>query len=137
MFYEIYMYIFYVHILWNTYVICKNIIKSFIYKIVRNLVVVVQLLSRVQPLRTHELQYTRFPCPSSSPGACSNSCPLSQWCHPTISSSALLLLPPIFPSIRVFSNELALRIRWPKYWTFSFNICPSNEYSGLSSFRTD
>ena len=47
----------------------------------------------------------------------------------------LLLLPSIFPSIRVFSNELALRIRWPKYWSFSFNISPSNEHPGLTSFR--
>ena len=47
----------------------------------------------------------------------------------------LLLLPSIFPNIRVFSNELALRIRWPKYWSFSFNISPSNEHSGLISFR--
>ena len=52
-------------------------------------------------------------------------------CHP------FLLLPSIFPSIRVFSNELALHIRWPKYWSFNFNISPSNEYSGLISFRTD
>ena len=52
-------------------------------------------------------------------------------CHP------LLLLPSVFPSIRVFSNELALRIRWPKYWSFSFSISPSNEYSGLISFRMD
>ena len=52
-------------------------------------------------------------------------------CHP------LLLLPSIFPSISVFTNELALRIRWPKYWSFSFSISPSNEYSGLISFRTD
>ena len=52
-------------------------------------------------------------------------------CHP------LLLLPSIFPSIRVFSNELALPIRWPKYWSFSFSISPSNEYSGLISFRMD
>ena len=51
-------------------------------------------------------------------------------CHP------LLLLPSIFPSIRVFSNESALRIRWPKYWSFSFSISPSNEYSGLICFRT-
>ena len=50
---------------------------------------------------------------------------------------ALLLLPSIFPSIRVFSNESALCIRWPKYWSFSFSISPSNEYSGLISFRTD
>ena len=49
----------------------------------------------------------------------------------------LLLLPLIFPSIRVFSNELVLRIRWPKYWSFSFSISPSNEYSGLISFRID
>ena len=49
----------------------------------------------------------------------------------------LLLLPSIFPSIRVFSNESALRIRWPKYWSFSFNISPFNEYSGLISFRMD
>ena len=52
-------------------------------------------------------------------------------CHP------LLLLPSIFPSIRVFSNELALYIRWPKYWSFSFSTSPSNEYSGLISFRMD
>ena len=49
----------------------------------------------------------------------------------------LLLLPLIFPSIRVFSNELALHIRWPKYWSFSFSISPSNEYSGLISFKID
>ena len=49
----------------------------------------------------------------------------------------LLLLPPIFPSIRVFSNESALRIQWPKYWSFSFNIIPSNEHPGLISFRMD
>ena len=49
----------------------------------------------------------------------------------------LLLLPPIFPSIRVFSNESVLHIRWPNYWSFSFNISPSNEYSGLISFRMD
>ena len=52
-------------------------------------------------------------------------------CHP------ILLLPSILPSIRVFSNELVLRIRWPKYWSFSFSISPSNEYSGLISFRMD
>ena len=52
-------------------------------------------------------------------------------CHP------LLLLPSMFPSIRVFSNESVLRIRWPKYWSFSFSISPSNEYSGLITFRMD
>ena len=49
----------------------------------------------------------------------------------------LLLLPSVFPSIRVFSNESALRIRWPEFWSFSFSISPSNEYSGLISFRID
>ena len=84
----------------------------------------------------HGLQHTRFPCPSPSPRACSNSCPLSRWCHLTILSCCpLLLLPSIFPSIRVFSNESALHIRWPKYWSFSFTISPSSEYSGLISFR--
>ena len=141
-------------------------------------------------LLPHGLQHTSLPCPSPSPRACSNSCPLSQWCHPTISSSVtlssssalsfpasvsfpvcqlfatprtaahqaflsftiswslfklmsiesvmpsnhlilchpLLLLLSIFPSISVFSNELALPIRWSKYWSFSFS--PSHEYSG-------
>ena len=54
-----------------------------------------------------------------------------------ILSCPLLLLPSFFPSIRVFSNESALRIRWPKYWSFSFSISPFNEYSGLISFRMD
>ena len=82
------------------------------------------------------LQHTRLPCPSPTLRACSNLCPLNPWCHPTI-LCPLLLLPSVFPSIRVFSNELVLRIRWPKYWNFSFSISPSNEYSGLISFRMD
>ena len=87
----------------------------------------------------HGLQYTRLPCPSPTLGAYSNSRPLSWWCHPTISLScrSLLLLPSTIPSIRVFSNESVLRIRWPKYCSFSFSISPSNEYSGLISFRMD
>ena len=88
-------------------------------------------------LRLHELQHW-LPCPSLSPRVCSNSCPLRSvilsnhliLCHP-------LLLPSIFSSIRVFSNELALRIRWPKYWSFSFSISPSNKYSEQISFRID
>ena len=87
----------------------------------------------------HGLQHTRLPCPSPSPGVCSNSCALSQWCHPTISSSATPFssCPQFFSSIEVFSNKLALCIRWPKFWSFSFSISPLNEYSGLISFRTD
>ena len=77
-----------------------------------------------------------------TPRVYSNWCPLSWWCHPTISSFVILchpplLLPSIFPSIRVFSNESVLRIRWPKYWSFNSNISPSNECSGLISFRMD
>ena len=89
--------------------------------------------------RPRGLQHARLPSPSPSPRACSHSCPLSRWCHPTISSSVIpFLLPPsIFPNIRVFSKESALRIRWPKYWSFNFNISPSNEHPGLISFRMD
>ena len=77
------------------------------------------------------------PCPSPTPGVYPNSCPLSQRCHPNISSCCpLLLLPSIFSSIRVFSNESALHIRWPKYWSFSFSIIPSKEHPGLI-FRMD
>ena len=60
--------------------------------------------------------------------------PLSQWCHPTISSSVVSFCLLSFPALD-FSDESALRIRWPKYWNFSFNISPSNEYSGFISFR--
>ena len=80
----------------------------------------------------HGLQHARPPCPSPTPRTCSNSCLLSQWCHLTISSSLGLFS---FPSIRVFSSESAVCTRWPKHWSFSFNINPSNEYSGLISFK--
>ena len=87
-------------------------------------------------LRPQGLQHARLPCLSPTPKAYSNSCPSSQWCHPIISSSHPLFIPPsIFPSIRVFLNELVLCIRWPKNWSFSFSISPSNEYLGLISFR--
>ena len=88
----------------------------------------------------HGLLHARLPCPSPSPGVCSSSCPLNQsvmqsnhliLCHP------LVLLPSIFPQHHVFSNQLALCIRWPKYWNFNVNNGPSNEYSGLISFRID
>ena len=81
----------------------------------------------------HRPQHTRLPCPSLSPRVCSNSCPSSQWCHPTICHPLLLHL--IFPSIRAFSKESVLHIRRPKYWSLSFSISPTNEYPGLISFR--
>ena len=88
-------------------------------------------------LQPHGQYHARLPYPSPISGACSNSSPFSRWYHPTISSSVVpyLLLPSIFPSIRVFSSESVVCIRWPKDWSFSFNISPSNEYSGLISFR--
>ena len=76
----------------------------------------------------HRLQHARPPCPQPTPVACSNSKHFIL-CHP------LLLLPSIFPSIRVFSNESVLHIRWPKYCSFSFSISPSNEDSGLIPLR--
>ena len=87
----------------------------------------------------HESQHARPPCPSPTPGVHSDSRPSSQWlpfshlilCRP------LLFLPPIPPSIRVFSNESTLCMRWPKYWSFSLSIIPSKEHSGLISFRMD
>ena len=95
-------------------------------------------------LRPHGLQHARLPCPSSTPGVITNSRSLLKHmfielvmpfnhlilCH-------LLLLPSIFPSLRVFSNESVLHIRWSKYWSFSFSITPSNEHLGLISFRMD
>ena len=101
----------------------------------------VQFSCSVMPnsLQPHGQQHARPPRPSPCPP-----CPTKPMsielvvpsnhlilCHP------LLLLPAIFPSIRVFSNESALRIRWRKHWSFSFNISPSNEHSGLISFRMD
>ena len=84
-------------------------------------------------LQVHGLQHTRLLWPPS-PGVCSNSCPLS---YLTISSSAspFSFCLQSFPSIRVFSSESVLCIKWPKYWAFSLSISPSNEYSGLVSFR--
>ena len=84
------------------------------------------------------LQHTRLPHPSPTPAACSlmsiKSVMLS---NHLILCPPFLLLPSIFPGIRVFSSESVLCIRWPKYWSFSFNISPSNEYSWLISFRMD
>ena len=101
----------------------------------------VQLLSHVWLFEIPRTAAPQAPLPSPTPEACSNSCPSSQWCHPTILSNhlilccPLLLLPSNFPSIRVFSNESVLPIRWPKYWSFNYSITPSNEHSGLISCK--
>ena len=90
-------------------------------------------------LRPHESQHSRPPCPSPTPRVYSNSCPWS-WLMPSshlILCRPLLLLPPIPPSRRVFSNESTVRMRWPKYCSFSFSISPSSEHPGLISFRMD
>ena len=90
-------------------------------------------------LRPHESQHARPHCPSPTPGVHSDSASIES----VMPSSHLilyhpfLLLPSIFPSIRVFSSESAHHIRWPKDWSFTFSTCPSNEYSGLISFGTD
>ena len=84
-----------------------------------------------------DCKHSRFPSPSPSPRACSNSCALSQWCHPTILSSVIPFYSCLQSFPEFFSSKTALHIRWPKYWSFSFSISPSNEYSGLIYFRID
>ena len=91
-------------------------------------------------LQLHGMQHIMLPCPSPSLGGCSNSCLLSQWCHPTISSSvdtfsSCLQSFPDLSQNQVFSNESVPCIRSPKYWSFS--ISPFNEYSVLTSFTVD
>ena len=91
-------------------------------------------------LQSHGLKHTRLSCPLLSPRTCSDSCPLSQWCHPTISSSVvhLLLLPSIFPSLRVFSNEAVFALSGQSIGaSASASVFPMSEYSGLISFRID
>ena len=98
----------------------------------------VQSLSHVRLFATPWMAARQASLSITNSGAYPSSCPLSpdaiQPSHPLSSPS---LLPSIFPSIRVFSNESVLCTRWPKYWSFSFSISPSNEYSGLISFKMD
>jgi len=103
-----------------------------------NFVVIVQSLNLSSSLQPNGPQQTKLPCPSLSPWVCSNSCLWIQWCHSTISSSVSPPPPALsLFNIRVFSNELALHIRWPKCWSFSFSISASHEYSELISFKVD
>ena len=89
-------------------------------------------------LQPCELQHARPPCPSPTAGVYPNlSIELVMPSNPLILCRPLLPLASVFPSIRVFSNESVLRIRWPNYWSFSFSISPSNKYSGLISFGMD
>ena len=89
-------------------------------------------------LHPHELQHARPPYPSPTPGVHSNSCPSSQWYHLTISSSAITFssCPQSLPASGSFPMS-QLCMRWPKSWSFSFSISPSNEHPGLISFRMD
>ena len=86
-------------------------------------------------LRTRESQHTRPPCPSPTPKPTSIKSVMPS--NHLVLCRPLLCLPSIFPSFRVFSNQPVLRMRWPKYWSFSFNSSPSNGHPGLISFRMD
>ena len=90
-------------------------------------------------LQPRGMQHARLPRPSSAPGTCSKLMSIKSVMpfNHLILCSSLLLLSSVFLSIRVFSNESVLHIRWPKYWSFSFSISPSNEHLGLISFRID
>ena len=119
------------------------------YLIVRkmlNNIVLVSAINSVQfshwamsnSLRPHETQLSRPPCPSQTPRVYSNSCPSSRWCHPPMSSSVV----PFSSCTQSLQhqrllNESTLLMRWPKYWSFSFTISPSNEHPGLISFGMD
>ena len=94
---------------------------------------------KFESLWPHGLQHARLPFPSLSPRVYSNSCSSSRWCHPTISSSVVPFSSCLqsFPASGFFSIESVVHIRWPKYWSFSFSISPSNEYSGFISCRID
>ena len=114
-------------IFWILHLVCLQLSVQFSHSVMFN------------SLQFHGLQHTRLPCPSPTPRACSDSCPLS-WMMPSnhfIFCHHFLLLPSTFLSNRVFSKELALHIKWPKYWSFSFSLSSSNDYSGLICFRID
>ena len=87
-------------------------------------------------LRPHESQHARPPCPSPTPGVYPNSCPWSWWCHSAVSVVPFSSCPQSLPASESFPMR-TLRMRWPKYWSFSFSISPSNEHPGLISLRMD
>ena len=106
---------------------CSSVQCSELYSVVSN------------SLWPHGLQHARPPCPSPTPRVYSNSCPLSQWGHPTSSSSVIPFSsgPQSFPASGSFQMSQLFASGWPKYWSFSFSISPSNEHSGLISFTMD
>ena len=115
---------------WGSWSVCSMCKQTWHSKVVSHSV----LSYSLQP---HGLQHARLSCPSLSPRVCSNSCPSSRWCHPTISCSVVpFSCLQSFPE-SVFSSESVLHASWPKYWSFNFSTSPSNEYSGLISFRMD
>ena len=108
------------------------------YLTVLNMLLLLSCSDVSNSLQPHGLQHTRLFCLSPSPGACSlMSIETVMPSTYLVICRPLFLLPSVFPSIRLFSNESVLLIRWPKYWSFSFSISPSSEYSGLISFRID
>ena len=111
---------------------CSLLVPSFYLHFFFILCCVIQLLSCILTLWPHGLQHARLPCPSLFSGVYSSSCLLNWWCHPIISS----FIVPFFSCPQSFpASESILRVRWPKYWSFSFSICPSDEYPRLISFR--
>ena len=117
----------FLHILWQSLGPCQYSSVQFSHSVVSD------------SLRSHELQHTRPPYPSPTAKVYPNQCSLSQWCRPIISSSVIPFssCPKSFPASGFFSSESALHIRWPKYWSCSFKISPSNEHPRLISFRMD
>ena len=135
---SLFLYYFLCNYIWFT-IMCLLHICNFIYFRICGYSVQFSHSVMYNSLQPHGLQHARLPCPSPTPGACSNSCPLSRWGHPTISFSLILFFSSLqsFPASGSFSSESVLRIRWPNYWSFSFSPSPSNEYLGLISFRID
>ena len=112
---------------------CPGLLYCFVFS---GHIVVVQSLSHVDSLRPHGLQHVRLPCSSPSLGVCSKFMSIESVMpsNRLILCPPLLLLPSVVPSIRVFSSESALCIRWPKYQSFSFSISPSNEYLNKKNY---
>ena len=117
---------------------CSHLVSRFQYSDIQFSLVISVASVMSSFLWPHELQHVRPPCPSSTPGVHPNSCASSRWCRPAISSSVIPFssCPQSLPASESFPMS-QLHMRWPKYWSFSFSISPSNEHPGLISFRMD